>query len=63
MVTSASSGLRWRKSSRSDEGNNANCVEVAVLARGVGLRDSKNATGPVITVPAASWRCLLKAVS
>jgi uncharacterized protein DUF397 len=37
----------WRKSSYS--GTQENCVEVAFTASGVGIRDSKNATGPVLT--------------
>lgn len=31
----------WRKSSRSSDGTSDQCVEVARLAEGVGLRDSK----------------------
>jgi hypothetical protein len=40
----------WRKSSRSS-GNGGNCVEVAIVAAVTGVRDSKNATGPVLTFP------------
>jgi hypothetical protein len=32
----------WRKSSRSGDGGNSNCVEVAVGSDVVGVRDSKN---------------------
>ncbi|TDB78717.1 DUF397 domain-containing protein [Actinomadura sp. KC216] len=31
----------WRKSSRSPEGTNEDCVEVAQLPSGIALRDSK----------------------
>ncbi|MFC5752156.1 DUF397 domain-containing protein [Actinomadura rugatobispora] len=33
--------IAWRKSSHSGVHNESDCVEVAVLARGVGMRDSK----------------------
>jgi hypothetical protein len=48
----------WRKSTRStDQGN---CVEVAnfehVIGGGaVGVRDSKDVTGPVLVVGASDW--------
>ena len=46
------STARWRKSSRSADANV--CVEVAFAGQGAALRDSKQADGPVLTVPAAS---------
>lgn len=43
----------WRKSSRSDDGN---CVEVARADDGtVGVRDSKNITGPVLEFDPVTW--------
>jgi uncharacterized protein DUF397 len=40
----------WRKSSRSG-GQSSNCVEVALnLTNVVGVRDSKNPTGPILEV-------------
>lgn len=44
----------WRKSSRSGGGDN--CVEVA-LAEGsaVGVRDSKNPTGPILAFTLMEW--------
>ncbi|MFD6337481.1 MULTISPECIES: DUF397 domain-containing protein [unclassified Streptomyces] len=48
---------RWSKSSHSDNGGA--CVEVAVnlvASRGVvPVRDSKNPSGPVLTVPAGAF--------
>jgi Domain of unknown function (DUF397) len=44
----------WRKSSRSGGGDN--CVEVGFAANGtVGVRDTKDPTGPVLTFTAAEW--------
>jgi hypothetical protein len=40
---------RWRKSSFS--GTTGDCVEVALLAGGVAVRDSKNADGPTLAFP------------
>ncbi|MGC4896102.1 DUF397 domain-containing protein [Micromonospora sp. DT31] len=49
------SGARWRKSTRSG-GNGGNCVEVAGNLPGVvGVRDSKDPTGPVLTFGPAPW--------
>jgi hypothetical protein len=47
------SGARWRKSSRSTD--QANCIEVAVAAGIVAVRDSKNPTGSVLAVPLPAW--------
>lgn len=43
---------KWRKSSRSSEHD---CVEVAFVPRAVAVRDSKNASGPVLAIPVAGW--------
>lgn len=48
----------WRKSSFSESGGSG-CVEVAFAVTGVSIRDSKNATGPILDVPEPSWRHLL----
>ncbi|WP_433634369.1 DUF397 domain-containing protein [Nocardia sp. CA-120079] len=45
---------QWFKSSRSQGG--ADCVEVAFLAEGhVGMRDSKNLTGPALVFTPSAW--------
>ncbi|WP_063047715.1 DUF397 domain-containing protein [Nocardia pseudovaccinii] len=47
-------GARWFKASRSQGG--ADCVEVAFLAEGhVGIRDSKNPTGPSLVFTPSEW--------
>ncbi|MFB9235692.1 DUF397 domain-containing protein [Plantactinospora siamensis] len=53
-------GARWRKSTRSS-GNGGNCVEVAANLTGiVGVRDSKDRQGPVLTFSPASWTSFVK---
>ncbi|WP_036509378.1 DUF397 domain-containing protein [Nocardia aobensis] len=48
------STARWFKSSHS--GGSQECVEVAFLADGsVGVRDSKNPTGPALAFAPADW--------
>ncbi|MCW3838951.1 DUF397 domain-containing protein [Micromonospora yasonensis] len=47
-------GAVWRKSSRSNNGGN--CVEVADNLPGVvGLRDSKDPSGPVLAFSPNAW--------
>ncbi|GAA0282916.1 DUF397 domain-containing protein [Actinomadura nitritigenes] len=53
---------QWRKSSRSATSDNTNCVEVAQLARNIGVRDSKDPAGPKIALPSAGFRALVDAV-
>lgn len=43
----------WRKSSRSGGGDN--CVEVATNTSTVGVRDSKDPTGPVLAFSPNRW--------
>ncbi|ONI70284.1 hypothetical protein ALI144C_47280 [Actinosynnema sp. ALI-1.44] len=49
--------MRWRKSSFS--GNNGECVEVSVSPHQVAARDSKNATGPILTFNHPAWATFL----
>jgi hypothetical protein len=52
-------GAIWRKSTRSS-GNQGNCVEVADnLAQVVGVRDSKDRQGPVLTFTPETWRAFV----
>lgn len=49
----------WHKSSRSNGNGGNNCVEVAVVASAVGVRDSKNPDGPVLRFDPAAWQSFL----
>ncbi|OLF08261.1 hypothetical protein BU204_34615 [Actinophytocola xanthii] len=46
----------WRKSTFSDE---SDCVEIALTPELAGVRDSKNADGPILSLPATAWQALL----
>ncbi|MEV0773601.1 DUF397 domain-containing protein [Nocardia salmonicida] len=49
---------KWFKSSRSSSGKD--CVEVAHLEEGfVGVRDSKNPTGPALIFKPSEWDAFL----
>lgn len=53
----------WRKSRRSGS-SGGNCVEVADnLAGVVGVRDSKDPTGPALTFGPAAWRAFVAQVA
>jgi hypothetical protein len=53
--------LRWRKSSFSGGtgGGNDSCVEVALTDDTAAVRDSKNASGPILTLPVTALSALL----
>lgn len=56
------SGAKWFKSSRSTASKE--CVEVAFLDGGmVGVRDSKNPTGPALTFSPSEWDAFTAGVS
>ena len=56
------SGAVWRKSTRSGNGGNS-CVEVAKnLPDVVGVRDSKDRSGPVLTFGPEAWTDFLAGV-
>ncbi|NKY48534.1 DUF397 domain-containing protein [Nocardia cerradoensis] len=53
-MSTDTSAAKWFKSSRSRDGGE--CVEVAHLTTGaVGVRDSKNPTGPTLIFTPAEW--------
>jgi hypothetical protein len=55
-------GAVWRKSVRSDNGGNS-CVEVANnLPDVVGVRDSKDRSGPVLAFEPGAWSDFLHGV-
>lgn len=49
----------WRKSRRSGPYSD-NCVEVAFGQQAVGVRDSKDPTGPVLVFPAGQWKTFVR---
>ncbi|MFB4297753.1 DUF397 domain-containing protein [Actinomadura sp. NTSP31] len=53
--------LRWRKASRSAS-NGGECVELAVLPEGVGVRDSKDPDGPKLIVGRDEFAALMAAL-
>ena len=53
------SRLTWRKSSRSGQGNDNACVEVAFAGPAVAVRDSKSPAASTLAFPAASWNAFL----
>jgi hypothetical protein len=54
-------GAVWRKSTRSND--HGLCIEVADnLAEVVGIRDSKDVSGPYLAVSPAGWAAFVTAV-
>ncbi|WP_432850680.1 DUF397 domain-containing protein [Amycolatopsis sp. CA-161197] len=56
-MTAPTTGDRWRKPRRSQNGNN--CVEVAVAPLEVGVRDTKDRDGGQLSVTGTAWRALI----
>ncbi|MET1076282.1 MAG: DUF397 domain-containing protein [Umezawaea sp.] len=50
----------WRKSSRSNGGNNGACVEVSHIGPVVGVRDSKNTEAGTLVFPESAWAAFLE---
>ena len=61
LVEVDSSGLRWLKSSKSDD-NLDKCVEIAFDGRHVLVRDSKDREGARLRFSADGWTALLTAL-
>lgn len=57
MSTPEPFGVAWRTSSRSN-GQQA-CVEVAVVPGRVGVRDSKDRSGPALVFGPSAWRAFV----
>jgi Domain of unknown function (DUF397) len=55
------SNARWLKSSYST-GASGNCVEVATMRTEVGVRDSKDRSGPALLFGAVSWSAFVVGV-
>jgi hypothetical protein len=56
------SSATWRKSSRSGNGTNGACVEVAFVSAAVGVRDSKNQAGQHLVFGDTAWRAFAESV-
>lgn len=54
--------VAWRKSSYSGT-EGGNCVEVATCPSTIHVRDSKNATSPMLSIPPAQWTAFLRYAS
>jgi Domain of unknown function (DUF397) len=48
--------VSWHKSSHSGSSGTNSCVEVAFAASAVGVRDSKNTSGPTLAFSPTVWR-------
>ena len=56
------SGIRWVKSSVSGGGDQSGCLEVALLADSVLVRDSKDHPGPRLTFAVARWAAFIESL-
>lgn len=48
--------MEWRKSSYSGNTGGSSCLEVALGPERVGVRDSKNTSGPTLAFPTTAWQ-------
>ncbi|WP_024934740.1 MULTISPECIES: DUF397 domain-containing protein [Actinomadura] len=54
--------INWRKSSYSGSSNDEMCVEVAELASGIGIRDSRNPHAGLLDVSSAEFAVLVRQI-
>nr|WP_042185905.1 DUF397 domain-containing protein [Kibdelosporangium sp. MJ126-NF4]CEL16961.1 hypothetical protein [Kibdelosporangium sp. MJ126-NF4]CTQ91810.1 hypothetical protein [Kibdelosporangium sp. MJ126-NF4] len=54
---------RWRKSSHSGTHEDGSCVEVAIAAGSVGIRDTKNRAAGALVLPEHTWHALIHALN
>ncbi|MFK4116575.1 DUF397 domain-containing protein [Streptomyces longwoodensis] len=54
--------ITWRKSSYSGEGDGNECVEIATTPTRTAVRDSKDPTCAVLTLPTAAFAAFLRAL-
>jgi hypothetical protein len=54
-------GATWRKSTYSN-GSGGECVEVADLARGQAVRDSKHPEGPILVFTKGGWQAFVQGI-
>ncbi|WP_067466749.1 DUF397 domain-containing protein [Actinomadura macra] len=54
--------IQWRKSSRSADSGQTDCVELARLTLAIGVRDSKDPHGPALALPPEPFRALVRDV-
>ncbi|MBT2413015.1 DUF397 domain-containing protein [Streptomyces sp. ISL-12] len=59
--STVASGRTWSKSSYSGA-EGGQCVEIAAGTTAIHIRDSKNATGPVLTLSSGAWAGFVKSV-
>lgn len=45
----------WHISSHSSGGAGSNCVEAGACSHGIAIRDTKDRTGPVLTLSPSNW--------
>jgi Domain of unknown function (DUF397) len=63
MSTVDLSGVAWRKSSRSGQGDNGSCVEVGFVNAAVAVRDSKSPATGALVLPATGWSGFLSGLT
>ncbi|MFI1705945.1 DUF397 domain-containing protein [Streptomyces griseoruber] len=57
-----SSSIQWRKSSYSN-GMGGECLEVAILAESIAVRDSKVAPGLRVTLSNVAWQSFIEGLT